>query len=287
MASFHSHSTDTTAKQFFHHSTAKRVNTDAVIAKSLKAQYPNHQLTIASNIDLLAYAAAGHATVRSLDIDSDHDHDHDHDHPSSLVWKAYIPPSRRLDNSPGTLISQVQFGKFQYTWQSHSFLVYIVDGRDGTQPWPQIRNSYILSPHHHTSDSNSPSQAAEALIIAAGAWFNSLHDEIWLWDNGGWRKSRELYQSITKASWDAVILDEGMKKAIIDDHLSFFDSRETYDRLGVPWKRGIIYHGPPGNGKTISIKAMMHTLYARKDPVPALYVRNFSSVSFAWDLLSY
>jgi DNA replication protein DnaC len=69
-----------------------------------------------------------------------------------------------------------------------------------------------------------------------------------------------------------------MKKAIIDDHQSFFDSRDTYARLKVPWKRGLIYHGPPGNGKTISIKAMMHTLYDRKDPVPALYVRSFSSV---------
>ncbi|RTE69722.1 hypothetical protein BHE90_015894 [Fusarium euwallaceae] len=32
-----------------------------------------------------------------------------------------------------------------------------------------------------------------------------------------------------------------------------FESRQTYARLGVPWKRGIIYHGPPGDGKTISI----------------------------------
>lgn len=55
------------------------------------------------------------------------------------------------------------------------------------------------------------------------------------------------------------------------------------------WKRGILLHGPAGNGKTISmmktlkfietwltfigIKALMHTLYARKKPVPSLYVK--------------
>ncbi|KAL2262405.1 hypothetical protein VTK26DRAFT_1454 [Humicola hyalothermophila] len=80
---------------------------------------------------------------------------------------------------------------------------------------------------------------------------NELHQEIWVFDNGHWTKSKELYESIRKASWDAVILEEGMKKAIIADHLSSFESRETYDRL--------------------------KTMYDRKDPVPALYVRSFSS----------
>ena len=31
-----------------------------------------------------------------------------------------------------------------------------------------------------------------------------------------------------------------------------------------------------GNGKTISIKAMMHSLYHLKDPVPTLYVRTLT-----------
>nr|GFD61087.1 hypothetical protein [Tanacetum cinerariifolium] len=54
-------------------------------------------------------------------------------------------------------------------------------------------------------------------------------------------------------------------------------------KLKVPWKRGIIYYGPPGNGKTISIKAMMNSLYKRgangdtRMAVPTLYVRTLSS----------
>jgi hypothetical protein len=31
-----------------------------------------------------------------------------------------------------------------------------------------------------------------------------------------------------------------------------------------------------GNGKTISIKATMHTLYQRKDPIPTLYVKTLA-----------
>lgn len=257
---------DEVAKQFFRHSTAKRVSTDAVVAQSLKAQYPNLELVIAPSygVDLLSYASAGHASFTPV---SDPE-----GVPSSLTWKVYVPPARRIDGSPGGLVQEVQFAKFLYKWRDNEFILYVVDGRDGTGYYPKVHNNYIL-----TTDTAK----ADALIVAAGQWSNELHEEVWVWDGGMWTKSAELYRSIRKASWDAVILDEKMKKAIIADHLSFFESRDTYTRLGVPWKRGIIYHGPPGNGKTISIKAMMHTLYEKKDPVPALYVRSFSSVRTA------
>ncbi|KAK3319445.1 P-loop containing nucleoside triphosphate hydrolase protein [Apodospora peruviana] len=255
---------DETTRQFFHHSTAKRINTDAVIAKTLKKQYPNLELVTspANSVDLIGFASAGHASFTTID-------DAGPGLPPSLIWKGYIPPARRIDGSPGVLVQDVVFAKFLYKWDGAEFVVYVVDGRDGVMAYPPVRNNYILTTDVHKADS---------LIIAAGKWANELHDEIWVWDGGYWQKSAELYDSVRKASWDAVILDPEMKKAIVDDHLSFYNSQETYKKLKVPWKRGVIYYGPPGNGKTISIKAMMHTLYGRDDPVPALYVRSF----FSW-----
>ena len=38
-----------------------------------------------------------------------------------------------------------------------------------------------------------------------------------------------------------------------------------------------MFHGPAGNGKTISIKSIMHTLATRKDPIPTLYVKSAQS----------
>jgi ATP-dependent 26S proteasome regulatory subunit len=35
-----------------------------------------------------------------------------------------------------------------------------------------------------------------------------------------------------------------------------------------------MFYGPPGNGKTISIKALMHGLLDRKHPIPTLYVKS-------------
>ena len=40
------------------------------------------------------------------------------------------------------------------------------------------------------------------LLLEAGRWQNSLHDEVWVFDSGFWQKSSELYDAVQKASWD-------------------------------------------------------------------------------------
>ena len=59
-----------------------------------------------------------------------------------------------------------------------------------------------------------------------------------VFDGGYWQKDAALYASVQQAHWEDVILDEGMKKAIIADVETFYDSRDTYEKLKVPWKRG-------------------------------------------------
>ncbi|KAI0802370.1 ATPase [Xylaria sp. FL0064] len=267
------HSSDRTNRTWFEHSSAKRINTDTVIAQSLTAQYPGLDLLIApknNGLDLVAYASAGNARCWPITESASASAWTTAKNGvfAPVEWTEYMPPARRIDGDLGTLRSLLRFAKFAYSWEGHDFIVYVVDGRDGAEPYGGSTNHYVLC---------AEPVRAENLILAAGSWANELHGEVWVFDQGFWRKSAELYQSIQGASWDNVILDEGMKKAIIDDHVSFFESRGTYARLKVPWKRGIIYHGPPGNGKTISIKATMHMLYDRKKPIPTLYVRSLVS----------
>lgn len=257
-------SSDHTTKTFFKHSSGQRIHSDTVLQKALRTQYPHLELVVVPlhSCDLLAYAASGHAKLTPVEDAAD---------PLSapLAWTTYIPPARRLNGSMGALAEKLNYGKFLYKWGSDEFLLYVADGRDTSYPVSTYQG-YLL-----TADRFK----AEALLLEAGKWGSDLHGEVFVYDKGYWQKSAELYQSILKASWDDVILDEKMKQALIDDHLTFFRSHDTYARLSVPWKRGIIYHGPPGNGKTISIKAMMHTLYSKKDPIPTLYVRTLASVS--------
>ena len=255
---------DGATEAFFEHSSGQRIHTDTLITKELREQYPNLELVVAPlySSDLMGYAEAGHASWSAIEDPKD-------PLSSRLSWTVYIPSPRRIDGGTGFLAEKLNFGKFMYRWKDDDFILYIVDGRDTSYPVSNL-NQYILA---------TDRAKADALLLEAGKWATELHGEILVFDQGYWQKSAELYQSVLKASWDAVIMEDEMKKAIIDDHISFFDSRDTYGKLQVPWKRGIIYHGPPGNGKTISIKAMMNTLYRRADPIPTLYVRSLSSVS--------
>ena len=55
---------------------------------------------------------------------------------------------------------------------------------------------------------------------------------------------------------DSVVLKDGQREAILADLERFFASRERYETLGIPWRRGYLLYGPPGTGKTSLVTAL-------------------------------
>ncbi len=51
----------------------------------------------------------------------------------------------------------------------------------------------------------------------------------------------------------SIVLDAGMKEEIVEDARQFLSRQQFYTSLGVPWRRGYLFYGPPGNGKTSMI----------------------------------
>ncbi|KAI9795871.1 MAG: hypothetical protein M1835_005067 [Candelina submexicana] len=245
------------------HANGRRVSTDAVMAASIRKHHPDLGLTItpADECDLLAFAAAGNATAEEDTLLS----------LPSLTWRQFRAPPRR--NLYGAVESKVSFARYRYKWKmsqysTAEFLLYVVEGTQQGSFRP-VTMLYILS-------DRANAWYVDSLIRAASMWVLELHNEVLVYD-GYWRKNTELYESVQNASWDDVILDDDMKKALIADVEGFFDERSAYLSFGIPWKRGVVLHGPPGNGKTISIKAFMHSLSVRSQgSIPSLYVRDFN-----------
>jgi hypothetical protein len=112
----------------------------------------------------------------------------------------------------------------------------------------------------------------EAFVDAVARWNYEVRGEILVFRDGCFQKSAKLFAAVTAASFDQLILEGTFKQQILDDFTQFLASRSAYEEHGVPWKRGALFIGPPGNGKTLCMKALIRAL-----GIPCIYVQSFES----------
>lgn len=58
-------------------------------------------------------------------------------------------------------------------------------------------------------------------------------------------------------SWDDVVLPAALKADIKNSVEGFLSAKKMYEQAKMPWKRGLLFFGPPGGGKTSTIKAII------------------------------
>ena len=209
-------------KEYVHNTSAPWTNTGSQITEALRKQYPELHVTTfyQENVNLLSYAAAGHAQVTPIESANSKNEDYG--------IRTYAPPARRLNGGTGVLYDDMWFKKFVYKWQDQEYLLYTVKGRD----WFFEDFVFLLG--------GSPEEN-DRLLLEAGQWSVQIHKSVWVYDGGYWQQSTELWQQAHDARWEDVILEEGMKKSVVGEITKFFDSREKYQKLKVPWKRGLIF----------------------------------------------
>ncbi len=122
------------------------------------------------------------------------------------------------------------------------------------------RRSFIVSPSR---------SSAEALFTRVCRHCSEVSGEVLVFDGGSWAKDEQLFEAIRTVSMEGLVLRGSLRDDIVGDIRAFFGSRATYARYRVPYKRGVLLYGPPGNGKTHFLKALIASL-----DVPCLYVKS-------------
>jgi AAA+ superfamily predicted ATPase len=126
------------------------------------------------------------------------------------------------------------------------------------------------SRHHWIVAENK--QLAEDFFAQVCEWSSEVRGEVLVFQDGDWTKNKELFEAIKIATFRNLILRDTLKRELQDDFAQFFRSRKVYERYRIPWKRGVLFIGPPGNGKTHTLKALVNQLRQ-----PCLYVKSFKS----------
>ncbi len=114
-------------------------------------------------------------------------------------------------------------------------------------------------------------ETAEAFILEVERRTHAPGDAILVFSDGHWQRSHSLFAATQEASFDDLVLADDMKESLRSDFAQFLESEDRYKRLGIAWRRGALMIGPPGNGKTHCVRALIKEL-----AISSLYVQSLS-----------
>jgi AAA+ superfamily predicted ATPase len=158
------------------------------------------------------------------------------------------------------VVTGLEQGLWRVDWRGETLHVIVAEWQVG---WNKESRNWVLARDR---------DVARDFILDVSRVTNDPRDGILVFHGSCWKRSHDLWLETQKSSFDELILARTLKDQIRDDFKRFLASRETYEAHGLPWRRGALFLGPPGNGKTHCVRALVKEL-----GVPSLYVQSIKT----------
>ena len=213
-------------------------------------QWPDKFVLASNGLELTEYQRLGHCKLQAL--------------PEPRPLKYMYWGGEGQDQ----LYPHVEQVIWDVSWESESILVVHLEWQTACG---SISRDWIVA---------SSLEVAERFTLDVERKTNAPNESILVFSRGRWSRSRSLFNEIQKSSFDDLVLPGEMKETIASEFKQFLGSEDQYKRLGISWRRGALFIGPPGNGKTHCVKALVKEL-----GVSVLYVQSLSHHNYTSEQL--
>ena len=147
----------------------------------------------------------------------------------------------------------------------------VLKGRDKIENANSVESLFFDSFYISTLFRASKIKSMLSDVVEYNLSLLSEEEIFYIYTFDGWNWLRQ--KSITSKTIDNVIMNEKIKREFITDVNNFLKNKSWYKNRSIPYKRGYLFYGTPGNGKTSLALALSN--YLKRD----IYVMNINDIS--------